>query len=272
MKKIILVCFIALNFSAFAQEKNLDTKERSFVAFSAGGIFPMGTFASTAPSIGSYLGSDFPGFAETGFHLEVEGSKFLTNNFGISGMIGFGYNAFDKNAYENLTNLNGTTYNDPNQQIQQSVNFDNYHHIFVMIGPTAGFRQGKIAFDGRFLFGAMNTSFFNGSFTQTTTTTDYSSGQVTSVQTDKDALSAPSSTSLAFSVGISLRYSITDQLALLFKAEGIWASQKYNVKDNATSTYGDPVNGYSSSTDVQTTNISMPISMFNIGIGIAREF
>ena len=284
MKKSILLFCMFLNISIYAQEKSFapnENAERSFVAFTVGGIFPMGNFASTAdPGLGIIFGGDFPGFAKIGYHAEIEGTKFFTSNFGITGMAGFGFNAFDKNAYQNLANSsNVDPFPDPNVTTTENFSFSNYRHIFIMIGPSVGFRQGKISFEGRFLFGIMNTTFFNGVANQTTTTetTDSAGNPFTRIETMKSSLSASSSTSLALSIGATFRYSLNEHWGLLFKAETIWTTQKYTVKETDTYTSNDPSYNYYNYYNYQqpsnpVTNINMPITMFNIGVCLAYEF
>ena len=282
MKKSILLFCMFLNISIYAQEKSFapnENAERSFVAFTVGGIFPMGNFASTAdPGYGIVLGGDFPGFAKTGYHAEIEGTKFFTPNFGIAGMAGFGVNAFDKTAYQNLSsNANVDPFPDPDVTSTQSFSFNNYRHIFFMVGPSVGFSQGKISFEGRFLFGIMNSTFFNGVMNQTTSTktTDSIGNPFTRVETTNSTLSASSSTSLALSLGATLRYSLNEHWGLLFKVETIWATQKYTVKEKDTYTTNDPnYSNYSyyDPSAVPPLNITLPMTMFNMGVGLTYEF
>ncbi len=289
MKKSILLFCMILSVSIYAQEKSLvpnETAERSFVAFSVGGIFPVGNFGNT--SLGFYgfsPGADFPGFAKIGYHVELEGTKMLTANFGISGMIGYGFNAFDKEAFESSDNYIYSLYNsDPNINYQHNGTYDNYHHLFMMVGPSVGFRLDKLSLDARFLFGVINSSFFNYTTNDVTTTynaTDPNTNATyTNIETDKRVGTAPASTALALSLGASLRYSMTAHLAMLFKTELIWGTLKYDSKYTETTTSNDPYytnsnynyNYYYMGFIQPTTNINMPFTMFNMGIGLAYEF
>lgn len=245
--KIFLFIVIAALFSAssFAQ------KGTSFIGVSGGISVPLGNWGktATASSLMSINGTvnDVHGWANTGGFGAVDGAWFFSTHFAIGGM--FKYGTHNLKGVDSLS-----------QGYEESFDVDttrtthtNYKIWSIMPGLYYNLKLAdKLSLTARVLVGVAHAS----------------TPQILVTIEDGGVFDAPaiqyssSQTSFAWDIGAGLRYAITKQLAVDFKADYFYTKPDFKINNSVR------VNNAGR----EVTEYDQPLESVNASLGIAYIF
>jgi hypothetical protein len=265
VKKLLPFIFLFLTISGFCQPAN-------YIGISSGFSLPAGKYADKTYS-DFFLNSQAffstltippgnPGFAKTGFYISGEGAEYFSDYFGVAAMVSYCRHSFDPTSFNNDIQRSNTLSAGANTG---SFTAAPYSNTAIMIGPTVGFNASdKVTFDFRVMIGILTTTY-------PTQELDVFSNDPYTIDpiVVKFHMDAQSSSSFAFSPGATLRYHIKPGLGLFFKADAIFTEQSFNLSFTTSATYNDPAKNFTQSLPFV---MGQPVSIFNLGIGIAYEF
>ena len=236
--RLILICItFVITVSTFAQDK-----AKNFIGFTVGASIPLGDFAKS--ETGAFNNwNNSAGFAKTGVAVGVEGAYYFLRKIGLGGTIYFSdHGGFSKSDVAKL----GDSYTDAFGVDESTVSTTGrYRSLNVMVGPYFSFPMNKFTVDVR-LMGGLLKSFSTPEMT------------VQLEDNTESKFTQASSTSSAFGwqAGAGLRYSLTDKIGLVFRADYFSSSGVTVDNENRTNSAGRMVT-------------KQPISWVNSSIGIS---
>ena len=197
-----------------SQQPLRDNFGLNYIAFSIGPSAPLGKYSQGAINQDTFLYAfnktslDVPPSALLGLQFSFDGAFYFDKHFGISAMAGYSFHQFD------TTQIDGQIdYSPYNAQVTAST----YNNLFFFVGPCVGTGNEDVFFEVRAMIGVYHSSAFNLDIKSSYDTTYNVEWKYT----------APGYTQLGFLIGADLRYKINPFLAVMFKTDFIFSTQRY---------------------------------------------
>ncbi len=253
MKKafsLLLASFFSIGL--FAQEQ---TQLRSFISISGGVSIPLGPFSEV-----SSQPSQIPGFATTGYAVSLDAIKYLSAN------VGFGVKGFYGSHSTNAAAITSYYSSPDGSYYASNLSSDNYSEFGFMVGPAVGFSQGKVSMDFQFLAGVMSTGYASRNYNEISNNPYLFS----SANVDENAVSV---TDFALGASMQLRYSLSTNLGLVFRADYINSNQVFSIeRAYVITSSGNGNTKYAGPASEAAISMQMPVRFVNTCIGLAYEF
>ncbi len=217
--------------------------KKMFFSFNAGVAVPEGEYASrdTAKNfmiLGPPDSTDGKGFANIGFHFNLNGGIFITPHFGIIAKAAFDYNTFDEIA------LNSSLGSNLSYTIDES-----YHILQYMFGIFGRFNIDNTSF----IWVQGTVGLINANFPSFTGTVIYNK------QAYLYTFSLDNANVFAYSLGFGLEKEIHGPLSFILNASYTGSELSY-----PTMTY----NRYYTSSYTQNTPVTMSFGSIDITMGL----
>ncbi|MGH2566308.1 MAG: outer membrane beta-barrel protein [Ginsengibacter sp.] len=204
MKKIILTALIILSGALLYAQKNPSSFE---VSVNGGIASPSGNFGK-----GDYA-NEKSGYAKTGYNLNVTGTYFIHNGFGIGAFVG--YSQFGFKGSQSLAD----GYKEDSGTDSTTLYSKGHNQSFsVLAGPYYSIPAGKkVSIDLRALAGYVNTRLAGFQVFYE----DYLDNSMSQNESSAGAF--------GFQVGAAFKYKITNKIAVKLNADYFSSTPKINI-------------------------------------------
>ncbi len=256
-RKIFIVIFIAghsLTAKAYSGDSTwLNKSNRYIIGASMGAAIPFLNFGVPSSTSVYYFGSQFSGYAKSGFHFNVNAEFLITPNFGIKGMVGKNQNSYNTTAYNN-----SISYNDPGTTMVSANSYDSWEYLIGIFINAPFRRHPNLSFNFSVMGGCMAINF-------PTIVTDFSatSGQ----DAGESSISANNAKSFDGDFSLGLHDKINKHLNVSLDCSFSFAYMQFS-----NGIYTETVQGSPSISTTPSNPLNMWIGLFKPTISLGYLF